>query len=624
MKKLLLLLALFGLVFTACEGGLDNEENGGTPSVPKIELSQQIVDVEFEPDTYTVQVTSPCSWDAVSKNEWIVVKSGSGIAGTKELKFSVARNEQTEVREGTIVLTNSTFNLAAELYVIQKAFEPIVTIESEMLSFAAEGGEQEVIITANFEYEVSADVDWLTITKAENGIIVTTPNYAEVEERTADITISSEKYNTSKVVKVSQGAFVPTITIEPETLNFAAKGGSQKVTITANFEYEVSEDADWITISKSEKGILVTVTNYVEVEERTAEITISSEKYGISKSVKVVQEAANKNHLIYYTSSDGRTVTLYETDVFGANIVSNTYENGRGVIAFDALVTSIGGSAFYNCTLLTSVTIPNSVTSIGNYAFEYCTSLTSVTIPNSVTSIGNSAFYGCTSLTSITIPDSVTSIGDRAFGYCDSLTSVTIPDSVTSIGEYTFYRCSSLTSVTIPDSVTSIGNVAFFGCTSLTSITIPDSVTSIGDRAFGYCDSLKAFYGKFASSDNRCLIVDGVLNSFAPAGLTEYTISGSVTSIVNKAFISCESLASVTIPDSVTSIGYMAFAYCTSLERVYCKRTTPPGGGSDMFYNNASGRTIYVPRNSVNAYMRAEYWKGYADYIEGYDFWMQN
>ena len=135
-------------------------------------------------------------------------------------------------------------------------------------------------------------------------------------------------------------------------------------------------------------------------------------------------------------------------------------------------VTSIGDSAFYNCTGLTSVTIPNSVTSIGESAFYNCTGLTSVTIPNSVTSIGYMAFAGCTGLTSVTIPNSVTSIGEGAFYFCTGLTSVTIPNSVTSIGTYSFYGCSSMTSITIPNGVTSIGSSAFYGCNALTSVTI--------------------------------------------------------------------------------------------------------------------------------------------------------
>lgn len=70
----------------------------------------------------------------------------------------------------------------------------------------------------------------------------------------------------------------------------------------------------------------------------------------------------------------------------------------------------------------------------------------------------------------------------------------------------------------------------------------------------------------------------------------------------------------------VTSIGERAFAWCESLISVYCKATTPPTGGSNMFYSNASGRKIYVPRNSVEAYKSAEYWSDYASDIEGYDF----
>ena len=157
-------------------------------------------------------------------------------------------------------------------------------------------------------------------------------------------------------------------------------------------------------------------------------------------------------------------------------------------------VTTIIGGAFYDCSGLTSITIPNSVKSIRRLAFEGCTGLTSITIPNSVTSIKTGTFLGCTSLTSITIPNSVTSIGEWAFQDCTGLTSITIPNSVTSIGYCAFLCCTGLTSITIPNSVTSIEGGAFSDCTSLTSITIPNSVTSIEYEAFSGCKNIGNVY----------------------------------------------------------------------------------------------------------------------------------
>ena len=230
------------------------------------------------------------------------------------------------------------------------------------------------------------------------------------------------------------------------------------------------------------------------------------------------------NNEIWYTSSNGNVVKPYKEgkDIFGAEIESNTYKNGKGILKFQG-----------------------DVTTIGNYAFDRCTNLTSVTIPNSVTTIGS-----------------------QAFNQCGNLTSVTIPDSVTTIGVYAFSGCNNLTSVTIPNSVTTIEWSAFSGCKSLKSVTIPNSVTTIGDGAFRGCGGINEFNGKFASKDRRCLIIDGKLVAFAPAGIAEYIIPNNVTTIGDYAFFKCSSLTSVTIPNGVTTIGNNAFYHCNSLTSV--------------------------------------------------------
>jgi hypothetical protein len=134
-------------------------------------------------------------------------------------------------------------------------------------------------------------------------------------------------------------------------------------------------------------------------------------------------ESSIHNDKIWYTSSDGNIVTPHDAEVL-PTIVSNTYSGGKGVIKFKTDLTSIGTGAFYGCSSLTSVTIPESVTSIGNSAFRDCFSLTSITIPNSVISIGYWAFSGCSSLKSVTIPNSVTSIDVRCFNNCKNLNNI--------------------------------------------------------------------------------------------------------------------------------------------------------------------------------------------------------
>ena len=115
---------------------------------------------------------------------------------------------------------------------------------------------------------------------------------------------------------------------------------------------------------------------------------------------EVSTPAGQPNNEIWYTSSDGNIVTLYTVEGL-PTIVSNTYVDGKGVIKCASDITSIGEYAFYDCTSLTSIEIPNSVTSIGTWAFRDCNGLTSVTIHNNVTSIGERAFSYCSGLTSI-------------------------------------------------------------------------------------------------------------------------------------------------------------------------------------------------------------------------------
>ena len=370
--------------------------------------------------------------------------------------------------------------------------------------------------------------------------------------------------------------------------------------------------------------------------------TTSSSSSSVSGAT--YQYYGNSKYYHYYIPSSIKSVTITS-----GSIPSRAFFNCSGLtsVVIPDSVTSIGSSAFYNCSGLTSITIPDSVTSIGNSAFHGCTGLTSITIPdgvttigshtfnncsgftsvtlgNSVTSIGDYAFYYCSGLTSIAIPNSVTSIGDYAFYYCSGLTSIAIPNSVTSIGYRTFEDCSGLTSITFPDSVTSIGSSAFCDCTSLTSITIPDSVTTIGACAFYNCSGLTSItipdsvtniggsaFGGTAWYNNQpsgLVYVGKVAYKYKGAmpSNTSIVIKDGTIGIADSAFSGCTGLTSITIPDSVTSIGELAFEDCTGLTSITIPDSVTSIG--NCAFSGCTGLTSITIPNSVSSIGDCTFW----------------
>lgn len=232
--------------------------------------------------------------------------------------------------------------------------------------------------------------------------------------------------------------------------------------------------------------------------------------------------------------------------------------SGLSSVVMPNSVVSIGTCAFQESGIM-SVVIPESVTSIGERAFENCAALTSVIIPNAIDTIANGTFGGCTGLISATIGTGVTFIGSEAFENCSRLITVNIPDSVVVIKYGAFMGCSGLTSVTIGSGVTSIEGAVFEDCSRLASVTIPAGVTIIAPRLFSGCSKLTSVVLPTG------LNAIGANAFFYCSRLASISIPDSVEMIVNNAFSGCSSLTEITIPEGVTFIGTGAFSGCENL-----------------------------------------------------------
>lgn len=290
--------------------------------------------------------------------------------------------------------------------------------------------------------------------------------------------------------------------------------------------------------------------------------------------------------------------------------------------------TSIPAYAFYGCTELKSITIPDGVTSIKKSAFSGCVGLTDITIPNSITSISDGAFYGCAGLTSIKIPDSVETLGAKAFMNCSSvvelklpnsaltfdmdmidgisavfrgctsLTSVTIPGTIKTIPVEAFRDCSNLREIIIEEGVTTIDAVAFYNCAALESVSLPKSIKGIKSRAFSGCEKLKNAEGY--------IIIDGWLLDSPQA--ESLTIPNGVETITENSLHSGTEY--ICFPDSVKMI-----------------EDNPVGfGWGNPVSNIPEGylqQTVKLPENVTERLLKTDSWKEQAtdkDYIALYLF----
>ena len=358
------------------------------------------------------------------------------------------------------------------------------------------------------------------------------------------------------------------------------------------------------------------------------------------------------------TNNDGE---LSYAEAAAVTDIGTVFKGNTNIIAFTEFryftgLTFIHSSAFYGCSNLWKVALPEKIERIGDSAFRDCTSISKINFPSSIKVCESSVFYGCNAI-SVDIDNmsawcEISFSGEKSNPIFNGgnitingevLTNIHVPNGTTGIGNYAFYKYIHAQSFVIPDSVESIGKYAFYGCSNLQSVTIGSGVVSVGTEAFNGATGvlyLNCSGGNWFEGSNftEVIIGDNVTSLannlfYKHTSLKKLKLGKNVIEIGDYAFQDCSSLQSgLVIPASVRSIGNQCFRGCVDLDYIYIMSTSPCYLGDHVFYSYYSsltsstwrclGTIIYVPMGSEENYRSA--WNTsnnkYAEYIVGYDF----
>ncbi len=470
--------------------------------------------------------------------------------------------------------------------------------------------------TATVEVVSSADIKAKVVADDESGLTgkIEIKTGATIDEYSKLIVLVSDGY---KVIMRSITFEEAGLQVEEDAAqkSATAEGGEMTLEFLSNVACEVviPEDAQsWISVVPATRAMeKQTITLLLEPNTgyyRSATITVQSPDGTLKLEYQVEQvgdmgveidPTAIPDNEIWYVMTDGTVYDVYQTteqyghQPFDAKVISNTYENGYGIIKFDAPVTKINDHTFGNfwAANMSELYLPDCVEYLGTGAIHH-TGLSTLRIPKNLKKVDS---YGLNNPNLQSFSGEYVSEDGKCViidgflcGFAPKgITEYSIPEGVKIIDSYAFSWC-EIEEVSFPEGLEYIGGDAFCECKNLKSVTLPSSLQELHSYAFRGCTSIEGFYGneKFHTPDHKCLIFE--MNSpyvpaswngtwicgFAGHGLSEYTIPEGIVGIENYTFESKTDLQSVTLPSTIVEVAAHAFEGCSNLEAIYGEHTS--------------------------------------------------
>ena len=355
--------------------------------------------------------------------------------------------------------------------------------------------------------------------------------------------------------------------------------------------------------------------------------TLSEGSYMVDSEGNLVRGGRCGENLIWTLDETGKLkitgsgeMTDYGHPIINRDQRAPWYQNIDEIteVELEAGVTSIGSYAFYGCTKLSKVTIPeeSQLKTIGSSAFRECTALQEITLPKEIAEIDSYAFDGCEKLEKVTIQEGsqLQTVGSYAFSET-ALKTFTVPAGLTELSSGMFANCSSLTGVDFEEgsALKEIGYWAFQG-TGLQKIRIPAAVEEIGGSAFRGCENLEsvtfendsslksigsyAFYGSgLKEIEIPANVTELGEYAFYETNIREAAIPSGVDEIPRCAFAANPLLEKITIGSGVKNIDVYAFGGCTGLKTLVLDTAETPDIYNAQVFHNTSIDAIVIGKN---------------------------
>jgi len=451
----------------------------------------------------------------------------------------------------------------------------------------------------------------------------------------------------------------PNVTLQgkDKTLTLTPTISDPRIT-TSNLTWSSSDEtiatvSQTGTVTSKGYGTVTITCRYLNILEASCRVTIYKE--GLIYIGNIFYGISEDNSYAYVTNcAGGKPTDELPREEYSAtvNIPANITHDG-----VNYPVKAVGEFAFFHMKDLQAVVVPTSVQEFGYRSFEKSANLGRVSFMSTsagLLSVGERAFYECTKLNNVNLPNTTQRIDKEAFRYCISLNSISFGTSLNYINEFALADCPILNNVTLPQSLKSIQNGAFLNDIGLTAIIYPQALEGIGSSAFANCTALTdvtfnnanytltvgedAFLG--SNAIRRVLVknlgawvsINFSNPSANPASIAKHLYATDGTEIINavvpqgaiyvnnNVFYNCSSLQSITLPATIQFVNDNIIYGCTALRKMTCKAKAVPTflGTLDPSTMNSvfQATTLYVPEASLNTYKNDSYWKRFKQILK--------